>query len=58
MARKTAPIQQPTRDLMVALPAAVHKALKVHCAQHEVYARDVVAEALRKFLKIEEKKEE
>ena len=56
MARKQAATQQPTRDLMVALPADIHKTLKLYCVQNEVYAKDVVAEALRRYLGI--KKEE
>ena len=57
MARKTAATRQQTRDLMVAIPANVHKALKLYCVEHEVFAKDVVTDALRRFLKIEEKEE-
>jgi predicted metal-dependent RNase len=47
----------PTRDLMVAIPEDVYKALKLHCTVQEVYAKDVVTEALRRLLKLEKKEE-
>jgi hypothetical protein len=48
----------PTRDLMVAIPEDVYKALKLHCTVQEVYAKDVVTEALRRYLKLERKEGE
>jgi hypothetical protein len=57
MARKTT-ARQPTRDLMVAIPEDVWRALKIHSFQTDRPMKDIITELLRKYLKMEERKEE
>jgi hypothetical protein len=38
------------RNMLVAIPDDVYKALKHHAVEHEAMMRDIVAEALRKYL--------
>lgn len=50
-------VQQPTRDLMVAIPEDVWRALKLHAVQHDLLMKDIVTDLLRKYLKLEKKEE-
>ena len=58
MAKKPVVTRQPTRDLMVRIPEDVFKALRVHAVLNDRNVKDVVTEALRKYLKLEERREE
>jgi hypothetical protein len=50
--RKGEPV--PRKRIITDLPEPVYRALKVHSAQTDVDMRDIIAEALRRYLGIKE----
>jgi hypothetical protein len=58
MRRKTIPQQKGgllrMKKTLVALPEDLHKALKHYAVEHETQMKDVVAEAIRRYLGIKE----
>lgn len=54
MAAKTPPRKPEMRKLIAEIPEDVFKSLKIHSVETDIMMKDLVAQALRQFLKIKE----